>query len=114
MENEWPALNRGTPNEKRIIDIHTHVNLDRQSGLPISGITFLQRGERAELLPASRGLAFRHLAPYSLSGLMGGNRRSLLRLKKICANARAWTLTQTWNQSSDLIALERMWEDADA
>lgn len=114
METSWHVLNPGAPGEKRIIDLGATPEPNLQSGLPVAGITSLQRGERSQLLNATRGHVFKHLAPYSLSGLMGGNRRSLLRVKHLCANTNAWTLVQTWNQTEDLRALQQMWDGSNA
>lgn len=104
-----PIINPVAKNQKRII------KLDQ------SELEFLTKGIRVKcfLVPneinganpqeISSGEVFRHLAPYSTSGLLGGLERSFLRTKRAISNTKAFKVHLKKSEKDLLYDVNSLW-----
>lgn len=110
LTEPWPVLNPDARGEKRIIDIKDQIAYVHGRGTPISAVVVPRQGDVSALTEISRGEAFRSLAPYSLSGLLGGTGRSLMRMRRLLEPIPAFRLDVSREQSADLRQLAAAWE----
>lgn len=104
------VLNRGAEGQKRIIDMADHVRPLAHSGAPLRAVAVPERGRASALRRIAPGEAFRSLAPYSMSGLLGGTSRSLLRMSSTVARKPSWHWNVSQDRDRDLAVLDRLWQ----
>lgn len=108
------VVNADVPGQKRIIDL---TSLNREVGLgpvTLSAVVRTHQGSRAEMESIGRGQALAALAPYSISGLLGGNILSLARLARECASVPALSWTIQRDVARDAHTFTEVWEQAHA
>ena len=110
LGDRWTVLNPKAPHEKRVIDIKSRITPERQAGTAISAVVVPTHNTRSELTPISRGTAFGHLAPYSLSGLLGGTDRSLVRIRRLLEPLPTFRFDVSRNRDADLQHLAYAWQ----
>jgi hypothetical protein len=108
------VVNPDAPGQKRIINL-TELNRGVNVGpVSLSAVVQTLQGSRARVERIGKGRALASLAPYSISGLLGGNILSLARLARECEGARALSWTIERNASRDADAFANVWEMAHA
>ena len=110
LNDSWRVLNPEADGEKRIIDIKDRITATDGSGTSIAAVVVPRQGNTAHLARISRGAALRSLAPYSLSGLLGGTGRSLMRMRQLLEPLPAFRLDVSRERSADLQQLAGAWE----
>lgn len=110
LNDSWRVLNPEADGEKRIIDITDRIATTDRSGTLIAAVVVPSQGDSSALTPISRGEALRSLAPYSLSGLLGGTGRSLVRMRRLVEPLPAFLLDVSRARAADLQQLAGAWE----
>lgn len=110
LGESWLVLNPDSRGEKRIIDIKDRVATTDRRGTPIAAVVVPRQGNSSALTPISRGAALRSLAPYSLSGLLGGTGRSLMRMRRLVEPLPTFRLDVSRERSADLQQLAGAWK----
>ena len=109
LDGAWTVLNEGIEGEKRILDIGAPVGRVPREGIRVFAACVPQVGEDGDLAPISSGEAFKRSAPYSLSGLFGGTRRSLTRTAALLEQLSTYTLPIRKDRQRDQKALASVW-----
>jgi hypothetical protein len=112
LDDSWIILNPERPGEKGILDITSKVNLIPSAGVHITAAAIPDMSREVRFSMISPGVVLRQSAPYSLSGLFGGTRRSLLRAKRIFQSLHGFTLPVARSRAEDLGGLRRIHEFA--
>jgi hypothetical protein len=110
LKSGWTILNGDADGEKRILDISKYVVEQPFDGSRVSAIVVPEQSESASVAPITSGIALLALAPYSLSGLLGGVSRSLLRMRQLVEHVPAFRLSISRDALADLGNLDRLWE----
>jgi len=113
LEQPWTVINNDAPDQKKILDISTHLETKSRLGRPIRSAVAPTQSDRSHLREITGGQALLKLAPYSLSGLLGGNSRSLVRMRRLLASMTAFQLDVARDKRSDLAALGDAWQAGD-
>jgi hypothetical protein len=107
-------VNEGALGQKRIIDLAT-LNRNAGSGpMALRAVVQTRQGTQARGATISKGRALASLAPYSISGLLGGNILSLARMARECAATCALSWTVQRDPEKDAEAFADVWEQAHA
>lgn len=101
LNESWPVLNPGIPAEKRILDITSPLVGIPREGVPLVAACVPDLQADQKLTPISPGAVFQRSAPYSLSGLFGGTRRSLMRTKMIFQQLPSFLMPISKDRSLD-------------
>ena len=109
LDDSWKVLNAVSDGEKRILDIGSPVARVPQDGVRVFAACVPQLGEVGDLEPISVGQVFKRSAPYSLSGLFGGTRRSLTRTAALFEQLATYTLPIHKDRQRDQTALASVW-----
>lgn len=107
-------LNPTEPGQKRIVDLE---NLQDSSGLrpmTLKAIIRPVHAHDAGAVPTSGGRLLAALAPYSISGLLGGNVLSLGRLAQACSRVAAFQWNVERVPGRDASVFQRVWESVHA
>lgn len=108
------VVNAEVPGQKRIIDL-TELNREVNVGpFSLSAVVKTHQGSQAAVGQIAKGRGLASLAPYSISGLLGGNILSLARLARECEGAKALSWTIERNASRDAKTFAQVWEQAHA
>jgi hypothetical protein len=102
-------LNPNTLNEKRIVQLSEAEILSLAKGMTPCVYLVPQPEGRSELEVATQGEVFRHLGPYSVSGLLGGTERSFLRTKRAISNSPAFKFQFKRSRDQLIGDLETIW-----
>lgn len=109
LDGAWTVLNEGIEGEKRILDIAAPVGRVPREGIRVFAACVPQVGEDGDLAPISAGEVFKRSAPYSLSGLFGGTRRSLTRTAALLEQLSTFTLPIHKDRQRDQKTLASVW-----
>ena len=109
FDHSWKVLNEGIDGEKRILDIGMRVEKVPLDGVRVFAACVPQLGESGGLEPISTGEVFKRSAPYSLSGLFGGTRRSLSRTAALFEQLATYSLPIHKDRQRDQKALASVW-----
>ncbi len=102
-------LNPKAPDEKRIVQFNEAELVGLVNGVPPSVFLVPQTEGVSKLEVASPSEVFHHLGPYSMSGLLGGTERSLLRTKRAIGNKPAFKTALKKPQNELARDLEEIW-----
>lgn len=114
---DWHALgivNADAADQKRVIDLSTDVAAVPDAGVRVVAAAVPDRCGTLGIERTSAGYVFRHLAPYSLSGLLGGTQRSLMRLASALPSTTPWRWMVGERAAADMENLEAMWAASNA
>lgn len=102
-------LNPKTPDQKRIVQFNEVELTSLVNGVRPSVFLVPQTEGVSKLDVASTREVFHHLGPYSMSGLLGGTERSLLRTKRAIGNKPAFKTALKKPQNELARDLEEIW-----
>jgi hypothetical protein len=110
LNDSWVCINPQQPTEKRILDITPKI-----AQIPVAGVRVasaaapILRGQ-SDIKSVSSGTILKRSAPYSLSGVFGGTRRSLLRMKALYEPLSCFTFPVGRERQEDLGCLVEIFE----
>lgn len=107
-------LNPTAPGQKRIVDLETLQDSSGLSPMTLKAIIRPVQADDAGAVPSSGGRLLAALAPYSISGLLGGNVLSLGRLAQACSRVAAFEWNVERVPRRDASTFQRIWESVHA
>ena len=106
------VINPGSEGQKRIVLFDSQILRTMCGGVEAKAYLVPQGPEKISLDKISTGEVFRHLAPYSSSGLLGGLERSFLRTKRAISDKPAFRIQLKRPKSELMRDLERIFDEA--
>lgn len=106
-------LNPDTSNQKRIIELTFRNEAEVLNGVEAKAFLIPDPNLVDGVKEASPGSVLRNLAPYSISGILGGVERSLLRTKRAIINKPAYRMNLKQSREDFLRDLENVWSKHD-
>lgn len=103
-------LNPNVEGQKRIIDLNTNALKKFKSGVKVNHFAIPFFDETPGYQRTSTGMILRHLAPYSLCGILGGTQRSLLRIKRAISDESGWILNLGTNLEDNIQSIRSILE----
>jgi hypothetical protein len=112
VPNSLEVLNPHTEGQKRIIHFDSQILRTMCGGVEVKAYLVPQGPEKMSLYKIRAGEVFRHLAPYSSSGLLGGLERSFLRTKRAISDKPAFCMQLMRPKSELMRDLEEIFDEA--
>jgi hypothetical protein len=109
-EFRMKIINSDSINQKRIIELNYQNEKEILNGVEAKAFIIPDSQIMNGFEEAGSGAVLRNLAPYSISGILGGVERSLLRTKRAILNVPAYKLNLKQNEVALMNDLESIWD----